>query len=208
MGKSREWSLEEIEFLELNYFKLGATKCGVHLSRSKGSVWKKAKNLNLIFSGVKNKYRKEVLEPIIKNSKTITEVLEKLGMRCAGGNYKTIHKYIEKYGLDTNHFDEHELKIIKLKENIKKRKKPLSEILVENSTYSRSSLKKRLINNGILEYKCGKCGNSGEWMGEKLVLQLEHINGVYNDNRLENLEFLCPNCHTQTKTYAGKKLKK
>lgn len=208
MGKNREWSIEEIKFLEDNYFELGATKCGDHLSRSKGSVWKKAKNLNLTFSGVKNKYRKEVLEPLIKDSKTISEVLEKLGMRCAGGNFKTIHKYIEEYGIDTNHFNEHEEKIIKLKERFERNKKPLSELLIENSNYNRGSLKKRLINENLLEYKCRKCDNIGEWMGEKLVLQLEHKNGVHNDNRLENLEFLCPNCHTQTKTYAGKKVKK
>ena len=57
-----------------------------------------------------------------------------------------------------------------------------------------------------MEYKCsGKdCCNKGEWLGKPLVLQLDHINGVRDDHRLENLRFLCPNCHSQTDTYGGK----
>ena len=55
-----------------------------------------------------------------------------------------------------------------------------------------------------INFKCSKCNNEGEWFGEKLVLQLDHINGISNDNRIENLRFLCPNCHTQTETYSSK----
>lgn len=60
---------------------------------------------------------------------------------------------------------------------------------------------KEIIN---LEYKCAFCGNTGEWLGQKLTLQLDHINGKNNDYRIENLRFLCPNCHSITPTYAGK----
>ena len=56
-----------------------------------------------------------------------------------------------------------------------------------------------------MEYKCQKCGIS-EWLGNPLTLQLDHINGVNNDHRLTNLRFLCPNCHSQTDTYAGKNM--
>jgi hypothetical protein len=80
----------------------------------------------------------------------------------------------------------------------------LDEILIENSTYqNRGNLKKRLVKEGILEYKC-KCGNIGLWEGKRLSLQLEHKNGKNNDNRIENLEFLCPNCHSQSETFSGK----
>ena len=208
MKKINKWTENEIEYLKLNYYNLGPTECGKILNRSRGSVNKKAKDLNLTYSGVKLKYSKEKLEPIIKNSKTINEVLKKLNMRCAGGNYKTIKMYITHYNLSTEHFYEHEEKIKRILERTENNKKPLNEILIENSTYNRGSLKKRIINEKIINYQCAKCMNKGDWMGEKLILQLEHKNGVYNDNRIENLEFLCPNCHSQTNTYAGKNNKK
>ena len=59
-----------------------------------------------------------------------------------------------------------------------------------------------------MEYKCSQCGNSGEHNGLPLSLQLDHINGDSKDNRLRNLRIVCPNCHSQTETYAGKRLKK
>jgi 5-methylcytosine-specific restriction endonuclease McrA len=68
-------------------------------------------------------------------------------------------------------------------------------------------LKSRLLKEKLIEYKCVKCGNTGEWQGEPLSLQLDHINGNNKDHRLENLRLLCPNCHSQTKTYSGKNSK-
>lgn len=73
---------------------------------------------------------------------------------------------------------------------------------------SRQHLKNRIINNNLIKYKCRECGNDGKWNNKKLSLHLEHINGVNNDNRLLNLTFLCPNCHSQTETYGGKGKKK
>ena len=56
----------------------------------------------------------------------------------------------------------------------------------------------------IAPFRCARCGNEGEWLGEPLTLQLDHANGRYDDNRLENLRWLCPNCHSQTPTFAGR----
>ena len=83
----------------------------------------------------------------------------------------------------------------------------LDEILVKDSKYTNmSSLKKRVLKNNLIEYKCAICGIS-EWMNKKLILQLDHINGDNRDNRISNLRLLCPNCHSQTETYCKKNKK-
>ena len=84
----------------------------------------------------------------------------------------------------------------------------LYKVFIENSSFSRQHLKERIIKNKLIDYKCEECENDGEWNGKKLSLHLEHKNGVNDDNRLDNLTFLCPNCHSQTDTYSGKKRKR
>jgi 5-methylcytosine-specific restriction endonuclease McrA len=86
-------------------------------------------------------------------------------------------------------------------------KKTNTEIFVDESTYPRHRLKERILKEQIIKYECSSCKNVGVWNGELIVLQLEHINGKNNDNRIENLCFLCPNCHSQTKTYAARNRK-
>jgi Zn finger protein HypA/HybF involved in hydrogenase expression len=81
---------------------------------------------------------------------------------------------------------------------------PTAEMLKQNSFYSNESVKSRILKDNLLEYKCIKCGCNGLWQGETIVLDLDHINGDNTDNRLENLRFLCPNCHSQTSTYKGR----
>ncbi len=80
---------------------------------------------------------------------------------------------------------------------------PLGQILVEDSPYGISHLKRRLISEGHLDDLCSKCGIT-EWNGKALVLHLDHINGKNRDHRLVNLRLLCPNCHSQTSTYCGR----
>jgi len=82
------------------------------------------------------------------------------------------------------------------------------EIFIENSSYPRHRLKERLIKQNLIKYECQECYNDGNYNNKKLVLQLDHINGVNNDNKISNLRFLCPNCHTQQDTYAAKNIKK
>jgi len=144
---------------------------------------------------------KDEIIKILNESKSFREVLSKLDYSTNGsGAYSTLKSHLKKLNIDIPKY--HHYGIGKGKKKI-----PLSEILVENSTYlSRSSLKKRLIKEKILEYKCygDKCTLTNMWLGKKLSLQLEHKNGVNNDNRIENLILLCPNCHSQSDTYSGK----
>ena len=86
-------------------------------------------------------------------------------------------------------------------------KQKLKDILVENSTFSGNDLKKRLLKEGLLINECQECGIGPEWNGKALSLQMDHINGINNDHRIENLRILCPNCHSQTDTFCGKRFK-
>lgn len=80
---------------------------------------------------------------------------------------------------------------------------PNKEVFRENSLYANEMIKQRIVNQNLLEYKCSKCGID-HWQGETIVLDLDHVNGNNRDNRLSNLRFLCPNCHSQTDTYKGR----
>lgn len=86
----------------------------------------------------------------------------------------------------------------------RRQSQPLELLLVEDSTYSTRALRDRLISDGVLPHVCSQCGIGPVWNGETLVIQLDHINGVSNDHRLENLRLLCPNCHSQTTTFTGR----
>ena len=78
-----------------------------------------------------------------------------------------------------------------------------ADIFTEDSRYSNELVKQRIVKDNLLNYHCVKCGIDS-WQGETIVLDLDHINGNNRDNRLENLRYLCPNCHSQTDTYKGR----
>lgn len=82
------------------------------------------------------------------------------------------------------------------------------EYFKENAEHSGKHIRDRILKYNLLPYKCACCGNTGNWNGQELVLQVDHINGIHTDNRLENLRFLCPNCHSQTDTFAGRNTRK
>jgi hypothetical protein len=136
----------------------------------------------------------------IAASKSWTEALRRLDYCPSGGNPATLKKYVALWNISTDHFDPY----AGVMERIRRPKRPLAEILVENSTYSRSNLKMRLYEEGLKEPRCELCGQGEIWRGKHMGMILDHINGVRNDNRLENLQIVCPNCAATLETHCGR----
>ncbi len=145
----------------------------------------------------------EQFKEAVKTSKTLKEVCEKIGLANYGANSKTIKKYINKLELNIDHFlTRKEINTI-ARQNITKL--TLKELLSINAI-DRKHIKNAIIKNNLIPYECKECHLS-EWLSKPLSLHLDHINGDNKDNRLENLRFLCPNCHSQTETYCGRQLR-
>jgi HNH endonuclease len=137
----------------------------------------------------------------IEQSRSWSEALRRLGYRPAGGNPATLKKYAARWCISTEHFDPYASQRGRPNPN----RTPIEEILVENSTYTRSHLKQRLYNEGLKEPRCEFCGQNEHWRGMTMAMILDHINGIHDDNRLENLRVLCPNCAATLATHCGRK---
>jgi len=143
---------------------------------------------------------------LVRTSSSYSAIITTLGYDIAtGGPLRALKKRLKDDNIDFSHLEESE------EQGYVKGLKPpgtshpirtLKHILVENSTYTYNQpLKIKLMEEGLLTNMCSICNILPDWNGEKLVLQLDHINGTSNDNRIENLRMLCPNCHSQTDTF-------
>jgi len=193
--KSKNWTKEEDNLLTNYYTLYGIDECLKVLDRTKRSIQLRRKKLNILANNnIKDKYHKENLEKIVVESKTYLECLKKLGIKNMGSSYNTLKKYIKKYNISIEHFENNIIDVIHNKID-------LSKILIENSTYNTTILKERLYKEGLKERLCEKCGQGEEWNGEHMSLILDHINGINNDNRIFNLRIVCPNCNSTLPTH-------
>jgi len=198
-NKLNKWSNYEDNILIENYSKIGPSGCSQLLKRTIRACQIRAKKLDLRYSITKEYYEKENLLNIINKSHSIRECLINMNLSVRPGNYKTIKKYINLYELNTNHF--YNDKIGGLCKYTNSIKYDINDVLIPNSNYSTSHLKKRLYEEGYKDRFCEICGQGEEWNGRKMSLILDHINGINNDNRLENLRIVCPNCNATLETH-------
>lgn len=150
-------------------------------------------------------FTEEQARAAIAASRSWNESLRKLGYCPTGGNPRTLKKWTEIWQISTDHFDPRAAQVEGLLRA--KRRIAIAEILIEDSTYSRSNLKRRLYDEGLKRPLCELCGQDESWRGRRMGLILDHINGVRNDNRIENLRIVCPNCAATLDTHCGKRLR-
>ncbi|HEX6229472.1 MAG TPA: hypothetical protein VFZ41_08450 [Solirubrobacterales bacterium] len=147
-------------------------------------------------------YTEEEARAAIAASKSWAEALRGLGLCPSGGGWRILKKYARLWQIPTDHFQSESVR----QENLsRKMKRPLAEVLVEGSTFSRHHLKRRLFAEGLKAPLCELCGQSEIWRGKPMSMILDHINGVRDDHRLENLRIVCPNCAATLDTHCGRK---
>jgi 5-methylcytosine-specific restriction endonuclease McrA len=148
-------------------------------------------------------YSEIQLRQAILTSTSRREVLQKLGLVPAGGNYQSLNRAIKKWHIDTSHL----IGQAWSRHQALGSKRSLNDYLSNQQTIQSYKLKRRLLLEGIFPHQCSNCQRT-EWLDQPIPLELDHINGNSQDNSLSNLRMLCPNCHALTPTYRGKNKKR
>lgn len=138
----------------------------------------------------------------VKNNTSIAGVVRSFGLCPKQGHYnRAFHKTRKRLNLDISHFKSPSIG--------REKESSFEEVFCVNSKHIwGTSLRKKILKYKLKLNKCELCHLNSQWNGKDLTLQVDHINGINNDNRLENLRLLCPNCHSQTSTYSGRNQKK
>jgi predicted RNA-binding Zn-ribbon protein involved in translation (DUF1610 family) len=124
-----------------------------------------------------------------------------MGRNNSSSNYNSLKRNIVKYNIDVSHFLNKSELTKKMHNDGRLNKKRNDEIFCTDSNVKRDTVKRRILEENLIDYKCKICGTNPIWRNKTLVLILDHINGVRNDNRLANLRFVCPNCNSQLDTH-------
>ncbi|MFJ8142099.1 HNH endonuclease signature motif containing protein [Streptomyces sp. NPDC096013] len=148
------------------------------------------------------KWTKEILQAAVSTSTNMCEVLRCLGLEVVGGHHTHISRRIRAYGIDTSHFRS------PTRRGEARRPRTPEGLLIEQPTgqarrIPSDRLKWAMTVMGMQE-RCALCGTEPVWRGHPLPLEVDHIDGNWRDNRIENLRFLCPNCHSTTDSYRGR----
>lgn len=140
-----------------------------------------------------HKYTREFLEPLVKESSAWAEVCRKIGLAPMTGSQAHLARRAKQFGIDCSHFKG---RAWNKGRTFPKLRRSLSDYLKKDSHIKSHLLKTKLIEAGLKKKVCEIC-NSTEWLGEPIDLELDHKNSDHWDNRLENLQIICPNCHAR-----------
>jgi hypothetical protein len=190
--KRNKWTTDEINFLIENYSKGIEYVKDFLTNHTKLSIKKKAKSLNLkvIFLATND------IIKAVEESYNLSEVFRKLNKSKSGDSYKIIKRIIKENSIDISHFDPYRNNKFSSYNEI-----PIEDRLMSGTNITSNELKKKLYKYGLKDRICEQCDQGEDWRGKKMALILDHINGISNDNRLENLRILCPNCNATLETH-------
>ncbi|MGC9499750.1 HNH endonuclease [Streptomyces sp. WG7] len=146
------------------------------------------------------------LREAVKHSSSYADVMRRLGLDVNDTNHRRVRRAADRLGLDTSHFRRRSWARPGRPAPEPVAPRVLIKLPLDAGRTNRTQLHRALTEIGV-PYACETCGNSGEWRGQPITLQIDHVNGDWRDNRRENLRYLCPNCHALTETWCRRKRK-
>lgn len=152
----------------------------------------------------KPKITEDEVKTIVKECFSVADFCRKVGWTPSGNNYKVFYNYVDKYKLDISHFIGKNSQ--NANHNLKGKKYTLNEYLKSNSINGKVLIKK-MVEEGVKDRKCESC-NLTKWKNTEIPLEVHHIDGNHYNNSIENIQLLCPNCHSLTENFRGKGNKK
>ncbi|MEU5278884.1 HNH endonuclease signature motif containing protein [Streptomyces asoensis] len=148
------------------------------------------------------KWTREILASAVAASTNMCEVLRHLGLEIVGGHHTHISRRIKAYGIDTSHF-----RAPDRRGAVQRPRTPEGLLVEQSATGARRIQSDRLrwaMKASGISARCALCQTGSVWQGHPLPLEVDHIDGDWRNNRIGNLRFLCPNCHSTTDSYRGR----